>query len=347
MGQALTPQVIIGLEDRMNVAIEREYARFTQNLWYQDVAKLRQSTGRKEIITWLLSTAQIRDLGRSAGNLSFDDLVSTYTEVENKFAGAGLKLTKAQLEDTDGGGLDLASQWSADVGAYMAYWPQKQVAHCLKNGHTASLYTGYDGKALFATDHPYNPLNTAAGTFQNVFTGSSSGSYPGACPIDESVTVDVALKNLAKIVGYIATVRMPNGEDPRFLRVKKLIVPPAMYPRAVELTSAKTIAQAAASGGGGADVEALIKALGFAQPIQADELAGFESDTSFFIVCEQAATSQLGAIIYQEREAFHMDSYGPMNQAELGRKQEFEWHVHGRNAVAAGHPFLIFKGKGS
>lgn len=344
---ALTPQVLVGLEDRMTVAIEQEYARFTQNLWYQDVAKVRPSTGRKEIITWLLSTAMIRDLGASAGNLSFDDLVATYTEVENKFAGTGLRLTKAQLEDTDGGGLDLAAQWSRDVGAYMAYWPQKQVAHCLKNGHTASLYTGYDGKALFATDHPVNPLNTSAGTFQNIFTGGASGSYPGACPIDDTVTVDVALANLAKIISYIASIKMPNGEDPRFLRVKKLVVGPRMFPRAVQLTSAKTIAQAASSGGGGADVEMLIKSLGFAQPVQADELAGFESDTTFFIVCEQAATSQLGAVIYQEREAFHMDAYGPMTQAELGRKQEFEWHVHGRNAVAAGHPFLIFKCKGS
>lgn len=344
---ALTPQVLIGLEDRMSIEIEKEYARFTQNLWWQDVARVRPSTGKKEIITWLLSTAQIRDLGRSGGNLSFDDLVATYTEIENKFAGTGLRLTKAQLEDTDGGGMDLAAQWSADVGAYMAYWPQKQVADALMNGHTASLYTGYDGKALFATDHPFNPLNTAAGTFRNIFTSTSSGSYPGACPIDDSVSADVALQNLSKIYGYIATIKMPNGSDPRFLRPSKIICSPRLFPRAVQLTSAKFIAQAVGSAGGSGDVEALIKSMGYATPIQADELAGFESDTTFFVVCEQAASSKLGAVIYQEREAFHMDAYGPMNQAELGRKQEFEWHVHGRNAVAAGHPFLIFKCKGS
>lgn len=344
---ALTPQVLVGLEDRMSVQIENEYARLTQNLWWHDVAKTRPSTGKKEIITWLLSTAQIRDLGRSGGNLSFDDLVATYTEIENKFAGTGLRLTKAQLEDTDGGGLDLAAQWSADVGAYMAYWPQKMVADVLMKGHTASSYTGYDGKALFATDHPFNPLNTAAGTFRNIFTSSSSGSYPGACPIDDSVSADVALQNLSKIYGYIATIKMPNGVDPRFLRPSKIICSPRLFPRAVQLTSAKFLAQAVGSAGGSGDVEALIKSMGYATPVQADELAGFESDTTFFVVCEQAASSKLGAVIYQEREAFHMDAYGPMNQAELGRKQEFEWHVHGRNAVAAGHPFLIFKCKGS
>ncbi len=344
---ALTPKLLVGLEDRMSIITEREYARMTQNLWWQDVAKVKQSTGRKEFITWLLSTAIIRDLGKSAGNLSFDDLVSTYTEVENKFAGAGLKLSRAQLEDTDGGGVDLAAQWSSDIGAYMAYWPQKQVAHALKNGHTAALYTGYDGKALFATDHPYNPANVPAGTFQNIFTGVASGAYPGACPIHDGVTVDVALANLAKIIAYIATIKMPNGEDPRFLRVKKIICGPRMFPRVVQLTSAKTIAQAASGGGGGADVEALIKSLGFAMPVQADELAGFESDTTFFVVCEQAATSQLGALVYQEREAFRMNNYGPMTDAVLGRMDEFEWQVRGRNATAAGHPFLIFKCMGT
>jgi len=344
---ALTPTFLLGLEDRMNVAIEREYARFTQNLWWQDVAKVRPSTGKKEIITWLLSTAQIRDLGISGGNLAFDDLVSTYTTVENKFAGAGLKLSKAQLEDTDGGGVDLAAQWSADVGAYMAYWPQKMVADVLMNGHTAASYTGYDGKALFATDHPVNPLNSSYGTFRNVFTSTSSGSYPGACPIDDTQTVEVALQNLTKIYAYIATIKMPNGSDPRFLRPTKILCSPRLFPRAVQLTSAKFIAQAVGSAGGSGDVEALIRSMSFATPIQCDELAGYESDTSFFIVCEQASTSQLGAVIYQEREAFHMDSYGPQTQADLGRRQEFEWHVHGRNAVAAGHPYLIFKGKGS
>jgi phage major head subunit gpT-like protein len=229
----------------------------------------------------------------------------------------------------------------------MAYWPQKQVAHVLKNGHTASLYTGYDGKALFATDHPVNPVNSSFGTFQNVFTGGASGAYPGACPIDDTQTAAVALTNLSKIYAYIASVKMPNGEDPRFLRPKYILCSPRMFPWVVNLTSAKFIAQAVGSAGGSGDVEALIKALGFATPIQVDELAGYESDTSFFVVCEQASSSQLGAVIYQEREAFSLASYGPMNTAELSRKQEFEWHVHGRNAVAPGHPFLIFKGKGS
>lgn len=343
---ALTPTFLMDLESRMQVITEREYNRMTAALWWQTIAKVRPSTGRRELLSWLLSTAMIKDQGKG-GNIAFDDLVATFTEIENKYSGAGLKLQRAQLEDTDGNGLELSAQWSADIGAYMSYWPQKQVAHLLRNGHTAALYTGYDALAFFAASHPVNPFKSSAGTFNNIFTGAASGSYPGACPIDDTVDLDDALVNLGKIFAYIAQIKMPNGEDPRFLRPKFILAPPRMYPRAVQLTSAKFLAQVAGSGAGSADVEALIKALGFATPIMADELAGFESDTTFFIGCDQLGTSQLGGVVYSDREPFSIAYYGPQTDAELSRKQELEWHCIGRNVVAPGHPYLLFKCKGS
>ncbi len=157
----------------------------------------------------------------------------------------------------------------------MAYWPQKQVTYFLKNAHTASIVTGYDSKAFFATDHPVNPLNTGLGSYYNIFTSSSSGSYPGACPIDDSIDDDDALVNLSKIFAYIATIKMPNGEDPRFLRPKAILCGPRMFPRVVQLTSAKFIAKTAGSGAGSADVEALIKAIA-AYP----QLAGYLLDAA-------------------------------------------------------------------
>lgn len=343
---ALTPSFVMDLESRMQVITEREYNRMLSNLWWPSMTRVRTSTGRRDVISWLLSTAMIKDQG-TGGNIAFDDLVATFTEIENKFSGAGLKLRRDQLEDTDGGGMELAAQWSADIGAYMSYWPQKQVTFFLKNAHTASIFTGYDAKAFFAADHPVNPFNVGAGTYQNIFTGAASGSYPGACPIDDSVTTEVALVNLGKILGYIATVKMPNGEDPRFLRPRGLLVPPRMFPRAVQLTSAKFLAQTAGSAGGSGDVEALIKALGFATPMMGDELAGFESDTTFYIICEQAASSQLGAVVYIDREPFKINFYGTQDQVILDRSNELEWHCRGRNVVAPGHPFLLFKAKGT
>lgn len=346
--QALTPSFLMNVESRMMRITENEYARLNEpgNLWWQALTKVRQSTGRRDVIQWLLSTALIRDQGKG-GNITFDDLVSTFMEIENKFSGNGLEITRAQFEDSDGGGVDLAAGWSQDTGAQMAYWPQKQAAYLLKNGHTAAIATGYDKKAYFATDHPFNPFAPNYGTYANLLTGGASGSYPGACPIDVSQTADVALQNLSKIFAYIATWKMPNGEDPRFLRPAGILCPPTLYPRAVQLTNAAFIAQAAGSGAASADVKALIGALGYSTPMLADELSGFENETTFFVICKQIATSQLGGLIYTERDPFRINYYGTVDQVELSRKQKFEWHNHGRNVMSPGHPYLIIKCKGS
>jgi hypothetical protein len=350
----LTPSFVVDLESRMQSITESEYSRLTAKLWWRDLVTVKQSLTRKELFTWFLTTAMIRDT-QKGGQISFDDLVAIYTEIENKNSAAGLNLKRAQMEDlyngiAGGEAMDAAAKWSLDIGAYMAYWPQKQAAHFLRNAHnlgTAGGYTAYDALAFFSASHPVNPFNAAAGTYANIFTGVASGDYPGACPIDDSVSLDVALVNIAKVFAYISGLKMPNGEDPRGLRARSLHVPPRMMARASQLTNAKLVAQVAASGAGSADVEAYIKSLGLAQPVQVDELAGFESNTTYFVGAEQIQSTQLGGIIFVEREAYRINFYGVLEAAELNRKDELEWHCKGRNVTAAGHPYLIFKGKGS
>jgi phage major head subunit gpT-like protein len=345
---ALTPTNLMTLESRMTIVSENAYTRLNQGVWWPTVTKVRSTSAGKEILSWLLSTAKIHDLGKG-GNLIFEDLVSQSTELEPRFAGDGLKLSRAQFEDTDAQGLNLAAAWSNQIGAQMAYWPQELAVELLKNGEDVAKVKAYDKKAFFAKDHPLNPFNLTAGTFANLFTGAAAGSYPGALPIDDTPTntTDVALTNLQKLVGYIAGIKMPNGSQPRRLRLKYLIVPPMLMFRAVQLTQAKFIAQAAKGGGAAvADVEAVISALGFAMPIQADELAGYENDKTYFAVCEQITDSEVGGLIYVDREPFKINFYGPQTDAILNRADELEWHCKGRNAMAAGHPYLIFKVKG-
>jgi hypothetical protein len=333
---ALTPSFLMDLESRMSIITEREYDRLNNNLWWKSVARLRPATGRREVVTWLLSTAQIHDQGEG-GNISFSDLVSQTTEIVNRHAGEGLKLTRAQLEDIDGGGMDLAAQWSADIGAYMSYWPQKLVTHVMKFGTDAAQYNSYTTKPFFAIDHPLNPFKVAAGVYFNLHTGAN------AAPIDDSVTPDVALASMTKVFANICAIKMPNGVDPRMLRPMQIFCSPRLFPRAVQLTSAKFLAQVATGGVATGDVEALIKALGFATPVQVDELAGFENDKTWFVGVDTLATSQLGAIVYSEREPFRINYYGTVDQVQLGRSQELEWHCHGRNVARPGHPFLLHK----
>lgn len=365
---ALTPSFLFDFESNMQAITEREYTRLTANLWWQKFCKIRPSSSRKEVIAWLLSTAMIRSTGKG-GNIDFDDLVSISTEYVNQDAGDGLILPKNQLTDLDGKGLELATQWSADIGAYMAYWPQKQVSKAILNGEVG---IGYDKVAFFkgwdAANHiglhPYNPYNLGIGGFANVFTGAadigSGFAYPGACPIDDSVTLDVAVINLSKVIAYIGGIKQANGEDPRMLIPRAILCPPRMVPRVQQLTKAKVIAQAAASGGGGADVEAIMKAWGFQEPVEAQEIGGNFSytlddgttvsgdDKTCYLAVEQITTTQLGALVYVDREPFKITYYtgdggGTGLDAILDRAKLLEWHCQGRNTTGYGHPYLLFK----
>lgn len=347
MSGPLTPAFVMDLERRMRVIQNQEYQRLTANLWWSQVAKRIPSTGKSERMLWLLDTAGIQYVSRLGADVEFMDQVMNTTEFTAKAATAGLRLNRFQLEDHDGGGVQLAANWARTITQYGAYWPQKQVATALRNG-TQAASLAYDGIVFFkdaSSAHPVNPLDTSLGTYANRFTGAASGAYPGALPISGN-TIDVALENLQKAIAYIAQIKMPNGEDPRGLRVSKILVPPALMARAVQLTNAKFIAQAAATGGGGADVTAVVASQGLGMPVQCDELAaGFTngSDTTYYLVAESATTDELGGVLYVEREPFSVLYHGEMTDAQLARMNEFQWMTRGRNVVGYGHPYLIFR----
>lgn len=355
---ALTREFLIDFETNLRSIVESSYAGFSSNLWWDRYMKRRGTGSRKETVAWLLSTAMIHEINKTGGEMVFEDLVQTYAEYEMKAAAAGLKMERFKLEDLDGGGVDLAGKWAQDIGAYMAYWPQKKLAELI-NGGEAATAKSYDNVPFFSNAHPINPGDTSLGTFANIFTGAAASTpstdpndanYPGALVIDDSVTVDVALQNLAKAVAYIRGIRMPNGKDPRFLRPVGLIVPPRMAYRAAELSGAKFIA----SGNGTTDVEARIAKFGFAEPVVADELAGAfgGSDTSWYLACEEIGGngSQIGSFLYLDREPFKVTYYtgqggGTGVDAVLDRADELEWHCKGRFSASYGHPFTFFKGK--
>lgn len=336
---ALTPQFVMDLESRMRHIQENEYVELAQHLWWDLTTKTMKSGSRREIVTFVLNSAELESTGKS-GNIAFDNMSIVEHEFENGAAGKGLKISRPQFDDLDGNGIQLATDWSAQMGAQFAYWPQKQTALALKNGHLASSLS-YDAKPFFATDHPLNPVNDSPGTYSNLFTG---------VPIDVSVSADVALTNLSTVFANIASIKMPNGNDPRRLRPRAILANPKLFPRAVQLTNAKFIAQAATGGAGTGDVEALISALGYGTPTLAEELAGYESDQTYFVVAEQITRSKLGGLVYIDREPFTVRYYtgrggGTGVDAILDRADELEWHASGRNAIGYGHPFLIFKCK--
>lgn len=352
MGQ-LTPQFLFDLESNMRVISEREYERLVKNLWWTSVAKSMDSKAKKERINWLLDTAKIErpQASHGGGQAIFEDIVMQTTEYENENATAGLELKKEQLEDLDGNGVQLATHWSRQMGAQAAYWPQKQIASAIRlNGNT------YDGLPFFSpigVPHPVNPFNVGAGSFANDLTGVAVGIYPGAVPVHAtgagSVTVDAAINNINLALAYIASIVMPNGEDPRMLKLAGILHPPNLTARMQQITQAQFIAQAAASGGGSGDVAAVIRNFGLGTPIEAPELGSNfgGDDTTYYLLVEEITSNELGAFVYLDREPFSMIFHGPMTDAQLARLRKLQWTTDGRNTVGNGHPYLMFRCQGS
>jgi len=356
---AITPEVLFKLEDNMQAITENEMARviLEENLWWKKLMRVRPSSNRRETLAWLLSTAKIHDAGKG-GNIQFDDMVSQFVQWEHERFTAGLELTVDELSDNDGKGFDFAAEWAQQVGALSVYFPQEKAADLLLNGEVTTGPGGaaYDAKAFFATDHPLNPFKTGAGAYANLMTGASSGVYPGAVPIDESVTLDTARANVQKVVSYISSIKMPNGKTPRRLKVVGLMGPSTLAKRLGEITDAKFIAaNASVSGAGGSqDASFLVRKWAFGEPIDAPELMtqgnGTTDLTSWYVITQQVTSTTLGALLFSERFPFKTTYYtgeggGNGVDAILDRAQTLEWHLKGRNASVYGHPYGLFKCK--
>ena len=249
MSIELTPTFLLKLEDRLDTIVEQYYTDLSSRLWWSKITKVRTSQSNRELIAFFIATASIADRGLTGEKVDYDAMAMLYTTFQNEFNGKGLKVQRSQIEDLDGHGVEMATQWATDMAGEMALWPQKQVTAILQNGDSSAV-VGYDGVNFFSKSHPNNPLDPSSTIYANLFSGGVSGAYPGACPIDESVPVVTALENLKKVYAYMASIRLPNGVTPRGLRPAFLVVPPALYPRAVELTKAKFLAEAVGNGGG-------------------------------------------------------------------------------------------------
>lgn len=348
MSNILTPTYLMAVEDRMQIVTENSYASLTSNLWYQKCTKFKTSESKREILIWLLNTAKVEE--SLDGSVDFDSLETHIHEYEHGFAGKGLKLNRTEFTDKDGKGLEFATAWSRDIGSWCAYWPQEKVGQMVRE----NTVLAYDGLTFFHAEHHLNPARGAdGGTYANDFTGAASGGYPGALPIHEvgpgAVTLDVAIQNLGKALAYIRTIRTPNNAAPRNLRAKYLMHAPAMTNRVTQMLSAKTIVQAGTGGAGSADVEAIIKRFGMAEPVECPELAAEYggSDTTWYLVVEDVVEGEVGALVYSEREPFQIMYHGLVDDAQLARMNELQWICRGRNVATTGHPYGMFRFRAS
>lgn len=371
---AMTADFLFSIEKRMRNINVFNYMKMlaSENIWYTKLLRDMPLDGKSERFNWLLSTASIEQLtandgGESGGSFNFDELETITTEYFPAMHGRAYKIGKMKYLNFLNGGIDPLTKWAGDVGTYGAYYPQKLLTLVLLNGENT---LGYDGVNFFSASHPVHPLIPGLGTYANLFTGAASGSYPGALPIDESVTIDVALKNLTTALAYIAgSISQPNGAgDPRFLEPAFVLYPPRLVGRVNQLLDASFIGQASTGGAGSADIKPILKKWRLTEPLMAKELDGSRSytfmgptgasttvtgsDTTWYIVCREANELELGAFIRNLRMPFTLHTYSGDSgtqgiDAVLGRSQDLEYHYDSWQAVNVGHPYTIFKFKGS
>jgi|SRR5580692_11342088 hypothetical protein len=411
MSTAVTPSFVMQYERDMRVINENAYMGMLadENAWFARVARPFQSFRKTDRITWFLNNAMIRPIGPTgAGGMDFQSLVTQTVEYPSFKHGVGIKVQVDQLEDLDGTGLNELATWSKDVGVQTAYYPQQLGSMAILNGaNTDGSATTYDGlpffmdntaatgnpsgDAAYSNGHYYNPYQPPLGGYYNWLHGAAVPAtantvtghqfYPGALPIDDSVTADIALQNLGKAIAYTMSIKQANGVQPRFLKVAYIIAPPRMAPRLRLLMNANELALAAAGGAGSADVKAVIAGFGLGTPIIASEFGSNFSftmpmpfsqanlvgnttgnitylnetatgnDTTYYIVMTENRTTQLGGLLHVKRKPFAIRYFGEGGQsvldAMLSRSDEIEYQCKGRMAVQLGHPFAIFRFDGS
>lgn len=351
-GQMLTQEFVFDFMSNISTIAERSYQGKLENLKYQAFTKVRPTNAKKEHLAWLISTARLRSNGYG-GNVSYESLsqVKQSMSVHNFYAGA--EFEENEFTDKDGHGIDGAAEWAAQVGADIAYFPQREVIALLLHGETG---LAYDGKAMFATDHPNHPLVSTSGTYSNLFAGAAYDVTP-------TYTLDDAINKLSVIKAAITAIKMPNGVDPRFLNVAGILCPPAMTGRLTQLTQSKFIASASSGAGGGTtDVEAYIRQQGFGPVLELAELGASQSydienadtgvvttvtgsDTAFYILAKEASQSEIGPMMWLEREPVMVQAFNRFNNggAEYAEKRIMRWLAQGRAGAAFGLPYHIFK----
>lgn len=324
----VTPEFIVSFETEIQAIQANNWQRVGAMLTWDKIMKVRPSATKREILVWMLETARIYPEG-NGGNTRFDDMVAATFSYENDNAGAGLKLTKNEIEDNQMangpagvGVLDYARKWASDISNAAMFYPEQALYNLIANGTTA---TGYDGVTFFNAAHPTNPNAPTGGTtYSNIITGVDIRNTPG--------TQDGLVAAQARFATALATVRAArflNG-IPRYLKPTALIVPTALQFAAQQMVGAGVLGLTT-NILTNQNLEVIVNPLLDGAP------------TTYYLAVDDMMSDDLGAFIWSEREPFTLRSYSMLDESALNRRDELEWTMKGRNSAQYGHPYLIYQ----
>lgn len=321
----LNPAFVSDLTTNLKVVASRSYEARNKDLWWTKVAAQKRSESKREVLAWLLDHWKLH-IETTDGQIEWERAVTRLHEFTHGYETTGLELFESDFEDLDGHGVHIATEFVRKMGAEFAYSPQRQLAAAI-----IANPTGYDGVAFFHASHPVSGKagDTSLGTYANLVASK---------PIDDSVTIDIAKKNLGAAISAARAIKAPDG-SPRALRPVALLVPGEMSTRAIDLLNARFIGST-----GSNDHTAVISAWGLGQPLIADELGAAYggSATSYYLVMSDATSDDLGAFVWSVRKDYGI-KYPSLQDAFYQESSKLRWSAKGRTALVSGHPFLMVK----
>jgi len=371
-----------------------EYARIAAKLVYQRFTKVLPSTTLEEHYISQLENQVIRDFGQDGGGVDFSELVFTENVFFNHFHKWGTRISEAKFTDMAQSGILGADGIKAmgesvrQATAKAAYLPQQLTTGVLRAGTGTKLSTSngnsyslkcYDGLSLFNVAHPVNFKKTKLGTYTNLFSGAPSGTNPGFLPLggpfaknsstgewEYNASADVSIEdgwnNLWVAIAYLSTMKMPDGETPRYLTPTTITCSKQLLKNIDRILDAKNIAVHAGSGsagGGSMDIEGSIKRLGFKEPTVLDELSAPKDEAlngtakieryDWFLNCEDDNNaSEIGSINIGLRMPWNVKIFsdgtgGGEAQRELAIEDAVEAIGKMRLFVGVGEPQYLYK----
>lgn len=319
----ITPQWISTFETNEQTLIVDAWKRALKYLVWDKFMDVRQSGTLRELYFWLIETAQIYDEAQG-GQKRYDDLAATFYEIDNANSGAGLLLTKNEIEDNMMAAkamrgmpaLDYAANWAKQMGGAAAYRPQEKFFSLLGSAKTQN---SYDGVAFFANNHPVHPLG-GGGTYSNLLTAKPLTVGAGG-------DLSTAAANLTAAIANMRGFKQPNGKY-RFVRPKYLLHGPDLAWVVPELLKSRFF---------NATENVAFNNMGI-EGICCDELSG---EPGVWYLGAELMPGEGGPFIWQDRAPYTMTSYTSDSMVELQRRKQFEWDFDGRNASSFGHPYLF------
>lgn len=286
-------------------------------VWYTQLATTVPSDTKSNTYGWKAMQTRLREwIGpRQAQNLS----EHPYTLVNKKFEGT-VELDRDDIEDDNLG--IFSAMTIPDLGNAARKHPDQLLVTALVS-NTLAGPLAFDGKNLFANDHPTYAKAAFTQTYDN---------------LDLATELDQA--GVGKAWAAMCSYLGENG-DPLAVMPNALIVPPQLKRRALTVMQSTTYALPGSIGTvGSATVDNALR--GWMEVIVLPELAA--NPTVWYMA---DLSKPIKPFVYQERNKAELVARINPEDPKVFDLDKFTWGVRNRCNVGVSLPFLISKNTGT